>query len=145
MDSLLAWIMGGGGLLAIVGLLGAWTNRRAVKSEAKARDAKTPAELDNLVAVTHGANLESLMKVNTTLLANNGKLQERLDGLDERLDLQEQEMREQAGKLDTAVRGLASAYAYITTLLKIIEEHLPNIIIPRPPEGYPGKPSQDRT
>lgn len=144
MDSLLAWIMGGGGLLALVGLLGAWTNRRAVKSEAKARDAKTPAELDNLVAVTHGANLQALMNVNATLLSNNGRLQERLDAVETKQTEQGQLVSDQGEKLEVAVRGLASAYAYITTLLRIIEEHLPDVVIPRPPEGYPGKPSEDR-
>ncbi|UXM92571.1 hypothetical protein [Paenarthrobacter sp. JL.01a] len=136
MTEILPLILGGGTLGAIVALVGSLINRRNVKSEAQARDLKTPAEVDNLVATTHRANLDAVLAVNATLLANNGKLQERLAAVEETQKDQGRAQAELGALVDMLQRGLASAYAYITTLLKIIEDHLPHVEIPTPPKGY---------
>lgn len=136
MTELLPLILGGGTLGAVVALVGSLINRRNVKSEAQARDLKTPAEVDNLVATTHRANLDAVLAVNATLLANNGKLQERLAAVEETQKDQGRAQAELGALVDMLQRGLASAYAYITTLLKIIEDHLPHVEIPTPPKGY---------
>lgn len=136
MTELLPLILGGGTAAAIVTLIATLINRRNVKSEAQARDLKTPAEVDNLVATTHRANLDAVLAVNATLLANNGKLQERLSAVEETQKSQGRAQAELGALVDMLQRGLASAYAYITTLLKIIEDHLPHVEIPTPPKGY---------
>jgi hypothetical protein len=136
MPEFLPLIMSGGTLAAAATLIGILINRRNVKSEANARNLKTPAEVDNLVATTHRANLDAVLAVNATLLENNGKLQERLERVEAKQTEQGQAHEELHSLVDLLQRGLASAYAYITTLLKIIEEHLPHVDIPTPPKGY---------
>ena len=137
-------LLGGGGLATIATFVGMLINRRNVKSEAAARDLKSPAEVDNLVATTHRANLDAVLAVNETLLENNGKLQERLEMVEQKQATQGTRQAEMAENMTLLQRGLASAYAYITTLLKIIEEHLPHLIIPNPPHGY-RQESSERT
>ncbi|MFS2090550.1 hypothetical protein [Paenarthrobacter nicotinovorans] len=136
MNDIMPLILSAGTLGAIATVVGVLVNRRNVKSEAKARDLKTPAEVDNLVATTHRANLDAVLAVNATLLANNGKLQERLTAVEETQKDQGRAQAELGALVDMLQRGLASAYAYITTLLKIIEDHLPHVEIPTPPKGY---------
>lgn len=141
MNEWLQWFLGAGTLGAAVTLVGTLVNRRNVKSEAKARDLKSPAEVDNLVATTHRANLDSVLAVNATLLANNGALQARLAAVEQTQRDQGRAQSDLAALVDMLQRGLASAYAYITTLLKIIEDHLPHVEIPTPPKGY--KPTRE--
>ena len=136
MTELLPLILGAGTLGAIVTLVGTLINRRNVKSEAKARDLKTPAEVDNLVATVHRANIDSVLTVNTELRADNKELRERLDKVEKKQTEQGKAQDELGALVDMLQRGLASAYAYITTLLKIIEDHLPHVEIPAPPHGY---------
>lgn len=136
MNEFLPWLMGGGTLAAIVTLVGTLINRRNVKSEAKARDLKTPAEVDNLVATVHRANIDSVLTVNAELRGDNKELRARLDLVEERQREQGKAQAELGALVDMLQRGLASAYAYITTLLKIIEDHLPHVEIPTPPKGY---------
>lgn len=129
-------IMGGGTLGTVVTLVGILVNRRNVKSEAKARNLKTPAEVDNLNATVHRANIDSVLLVNSELRSDNKELRERLDAVEEKQREQGTAQAELSALVDMLQRGLASAYAYITTLLKIIEEHLPHVDIPTPPKGY---------
>lgn len=136
MNELLQWILGGGTITALVAFAGILVNRRNVKSEAKARDLKSPAEVDNLVATTHRSNLESVLTVNSELRSDNKELRERLDKVEEKQQEQGKAQAELGALVDMLQRGLASAYAYITTLLKIIEDHLPHVEIPTPPKGY---------
>lgn len=136
MTEWLQWILGAGTLGAAVTLVSTLINRRNVKSEAKARDLKSPAEVDNLVATTHRANLDSVLTVNAELRSDNKELRERLDKVEARQQEQGRAQAELGALVDMLQRGLASAYAYITTLLKIIEDHLPHIEIPTPPKGY---------
>ncbi|GLU58563.1 hypothetical protein [Paenarthrobacter ureafaciens] len=140
MNDWLQWILGAGTLGAAVTLVGTLINRRNVKSEAKARDLKSPAEVDNLVATTHRANLDSVLTVNAELRSDNKELRERLDKVEARQQEQGRAQAELGALVDMLQRGLASAYAYITTLLKIIEDHLPHIDIPTPPKGYKPTP-----
>jgi hypothetical protein len=140
MTDYLPLILGGGTLAALVTLVGTLVNRRNVKSEAKARDLKSPAEVDNLVATTHRANLDSVLTVNAELRSDNKELRERLDKVEARQQEQGRAQAELGALVDMLQRGLASAYAYITTLLKIIEDHLPHIEIPTPPKGYKPTP-----
>lgn len=140
MDELTKWLMSAGVLGALATIAGVFINRRGVKAAARALDLKTPAEVDNLVATTHMTQMQIAVDLNTVLAAENKRLTGRLTGIDERLDEQEAaltEMRDRVGNLTT---GLASAYAYITTLLGIIREHLPNVTIPPHPEGYTPPP-----
>ncbi|WP_159702503.1 hypothetical protein [Arthrobacter sp. 18067] len=141
MNELLQWILGGGTITALVAGAGILVNRRNVKSEAKARDLKSPAEVDNLVATTHRSNLESVLTVNAELRSDNKELRDRLDKVEEKQQEQGKAQAELGALVDMLQRGLASAYAYITTLLKIIEDHLPHVEIPTPPKGY--KPTTD--
>ena len=141
MNDWLQWILGAGTLGTVVTLVGTLVNRRNVKSEAKARDLKSPAEVDNLVATTHRANLDSVLTVNAELRSDNKELRERLDKVEARQQEQGKAQAELGALVDMLQRGLASAYAYITTLLKIIEDHLPHVEIPTPPKGY--KPTQE--
>lgn len=139
-------ILGGGSIAALVGFVGVMINRRNVKSEAKARDLKTPAEVDNLVATVHRANIDSVLTVNTELRADNKELRDRLDKVEKKQADQGKAQDELGALVDMLQRGLASAYAYITTLLKIIEDHLPHVDIPTPPKGYkptPAPPEQE--
>ncbi|XAZ30684.1 hypothetical protein AAHB34_16185 [Paenarthrobacter ureafaciens] len=140
MTDYLPLILGGGTLAALVTLVGTMINRRNVKSEAKARDLKSPAEVDNLVATTHRANLDSVLTVNAELRSDNKELRERLDKVEARQQEHGNAQAELRALVDMLQRGLASAYAYITTLLKIIEDHLPHIEIPTPPKGYKPTP-----
>lgn len=140
MTEWLQWILGAGTLGAAVTLVSTLINRRNVKSEAKARDLKSPAEVDNLVATTHRANLDSVLTVNAELRSDNKELRERLDKVEARQQEQGRAQAELGALVDMLQRGLASAYAYITTLLKIIEDHLPHIDIPTPPKGYKPTP-----
>lgn len=136
MEEAMKWVLSAGVLGALVTLYGVIVNRRNIRSEAKARDLKSPAEVDNLVATTHGTQMQIALSLNQTLAAENGRLTGRLEGIDGRLDEQQQRLEETDSALRTVQRGLASAYAYITTLLAIIREHLPNVSIPPYPEGY---------
>lgn len=133
---LITLILGGGSLASVVALIGILVNRRNVKSEAKARNLKTPAEVDNLNATVHRANIDSVLLVNSELRSDNKELRERLDAVEEKQREQGTAQAELSALVDMLQRGLASAYAYITTLLKIIEEHLPHVDIPTPPKGY---------
>lgn len=143
MNDILPWIMSAGTLSAAAAILGILVNRRNVKSEANARNLKTPAEVDNLVATTHRANLDAVLAVNKTLLENNGTLHERLEKVEEKQKEQGKAQDELSALVDMLQRGLASAYAYITTLLRIIEEHLPHVEIPTPPHGYKPTTEED--
>lgn len=136
MEMLLPLILSGGVLGAIATCVGIVINRRNVKSEADARDLKTPAEVDNLVATTHGAQMQIALNLNTTLAAENGRLVARLEGIDGRLNAQGEKLDRTSEEVGVLQRGLASAYAYISTLLAIIREHLPNVSIPPYPDGY---------
>lgn len=138
---LITLILGGGSLASVVALIGILVNRRNVKSEAKARNLKTPAEVDNLNATVHRANIDSVLAVNAELRGDNKDLRERLDAVEEKQREQGTAQAELSALVDMLQRGLASAYAYITTLLKIIEEHLPHVDIPTPPKGY--KPTEE--
>jgi len=142
-NEILPTIMSAGVLTALATIAGVLVNRRNVKSEANARNLKTPAEVDNLVATTHRANLDAVLAVNATLLANNGKLQDRLTAVEEKQKEQGKAQAELSALVDMLQRGLASAYAYITTLLKIIEDHLPHVEIPAPPHGYKPTTEED--
>ena len=140
---LLNVFLGAGALGTLVSIVGMLINRRNTKSEANARDLKNPAEVDNLVATTHRANLESVLTVNKELREDNKQLRDDNEGLRGRLERVEETQRTQGDEqaelrdlVQILQRGLASAYAYITTLLQLIEEHLPNITIPTPPKGY---------
>lgn len=140
---LLNVLLGAGALGTLATVVGMFINRRNTKSEADARDLKSPAEVDNLVATTHRANLESALAMNAELRGDNKQLREDNDGLRVRLEnveakqtAQGEEQQEMRDLVTILQRGLASAYAYITTLLQLIEEHLPNVTIPTPPKGY---------
>lgn len=136
MDELIKWVMSAGVLGALAAGYGVWSNRRNIKSEAKARDLKTPAEVDNLVATTHGSQMKMALDLNASLAAENARLTSRLSGIDARLDQQGEKLERTSEEVGVLQRGLASAYAYITTLLAIIREHLPNVSIPPYPDGY---------
>lgn len=142
MNEILPLILGAGTLGAIVTLIGTLINRRNVKSEAEARDLKTPAEVDNLVATVHRANLDSVLTVNAELRGDNKELRDRLDAVERKQIEQGKAQAELGALVDMLQRGLASAYAYITTLLKIIEDHLPHVEIPSPPHGYKPTPEE---
>jgi len=143
MNDFLPWLMGGGTLAALATFAGVLVNRRNVKSEAKARDLKTPAEVDNLVATVHRANIDSVLTVNAELRSDNKELRDRLDIVEAKQTEQGKAQAELGALVDMLQRGLASAYAYITTLLKIIEDHLPHVEIPTPPKGYKPTPERD--
>lgn len=133
---LMQWILSAGVLGALGTIAGVVINRRNVKSEADARDLKTPAEVDNLVATTHGSQMKMALDLNASLAAENARLVGRLSGIDERLNVQGEKLDRTSEEVGVLQRGLASAYAYISTLLAIIREHLPNVSIPPYPDGY---------
>lgn len=133
---LLTVLLSAGALGTVASIIGMLINRRNTKSEASARDLKSPAEVDNLVAVTHRANLESVLTVNAELRSDNAGLRERLDKVEKAQTEMGAAQTELGDLVNILQRGLASAYAYITTLLQMIEEHLPNVTIPAPPTGY---------
>lgn len=136
MNEILPLILGAGTLGALVTLVGTLINRRNVKSEAQARDLKTPAEVDNLVATVHRANIDSVLTVNAELRGDNKWLRDRLDAVEEKQREQGKAQEELGGLVEMLQRGLASAHAYITTLLEIIREHAPHVTLPAPPKGY---------
>lgn len=145
MEQLISWVLAGGALTAAASVVGMLINRRNVKSEANARDLKSPAEVDNLVATTHRANLESVLAVNAELRADNEGLRERLDKVETKQTEMGQVQTELGDLVNILQRGLASAYAYITTLLQLIEEHMPHIVVPPAPKGYRETTQQKET
>lgn len=128
--------LGGGSLLALVSLYTAVVNRRNVKSEAQARDLKSPAELDQIMATTRSIEVQTVLNVNAALVKENDGLRERLDEIDEWKGGWEKELRELRLTLSAVQRGLAAAHSYITSLLQIIERYAPHVTIPDYPEGY---------
>lgn len=117
--------------------------RRKLKAEAKSIDLKTPAEVDNLNAVTQAAEMSRVLEFNRQVLDTNADLVKRNDDLTARLE-------SMGGKMDTVLENqrkqdnhtaklehfLEQAYSYIEDLLAWVERHVPGSVPPVPPRNY---------
>lgn len=118
-------------------------NRRKVKAEAAALDAKTPAEVDVLVATREGQEFTRMIQLNEALVGDNTRLRadnERLTGRLDTLDGTVQEVVAAQRKSDrrtSRLEGwLTAAHQHIAEFQRWGEKHAPGVKQPEPPAGY---------
>lgn len=135
--------LSGGSLAAIVAGISVLINRRNVKSEAAARDLKTPAEVDQLMANTRSVEIDNILKVNEAIAAGYAATQAELGKLRTDVAASRNETNGVKDRLGVLERIVREAHEFITHMLDLFEQHAPGVRVGSLPYGYKRPKKED--